>query len=93
MQTTNPKSGWGTRGPDDDFYCHKYSVWYRVEDCVFRGVHKTYSGCVNCFQGYLNRRCVKRGTPPPVWLGADSPPRADRETTCVVLPMRLATRD
>ncbi|MGH9866731.1 MAG: hypothetical protein ACREAA_01005 [Candidatus Polarisedimenticolia bacterium] len=46
----------GTRGPQDDFFCYKYQVWYRVADCVYRGQHKTFPGCVNCFQGLLNIR-------------------------------------
>src|SRR5262245_40355888 len=51
----------GTRGPGDDFFCNKYQVWYRMEDCVYRGRHKTFSGCVNCFQGYLNIRRLEKG--------------------------------
>jgi hypothetical protein len=45
-----------TRGPHDDFFCHKYQVWYRLEDCVYRGVNRTYAGCVGCFQGHVNIR-------------------------------------
>ena len=55
----------GTRGPFDDFFCIKYQVWYRLEDCVYRGVNKTFSGCVNCFQGHLNIRSRETGARPP----------------------------
>ncbi len=60
----------GTRGPNDDFYCHKYEVWYRVEDCVYRGRNRTYPGCVNCFQGHVNIRSVEKGVQPPAFLGS-----------------------
>jgi len=63
----------GTRGPEDDFFCHKYEVWYRTQDCVYRGRNKTYAGCVNCFQGYLNIRSLQQGIRPPAFLG-DNPP-------------------
>ncbi len=63
----------GTRGPHDDFYCHKFEVWYRVDDCVFRGTHKTFPGCVDCFQGRLNMRSVEKGIRPPAFLGPDPP--------------------
>jgi len=68
----------GTRGPDDDFYCHKYQVWYRVRDCVYRGRNKTFTGCENCFQGFLNIRSLQNGVKPPVFLGLHAPePSAD----------------
>ncbi len=63
----------GTRGPHDDFYCHKFEVWYRVEDCVFRGTHKTFPGCVDCFQGRLNMRSLEKGIRPPAFLSPDPP--------------------
>jgi hypothetical protein len=56
-----------TRGPHDDFFCHKYQVWYRLEDCVYRGVNRTYAGCVGCFQGHVNIRSWERaGRPLPI---------------------------
>lgn len=68
----------GTRGPDDDFFCHKYQVWYRVEDCVYRGRNRTYAGCVDCFQGYVNIRSVEQGIRPPAFMGRVCPSvRAD----------------
>jgi hypothetical protein len=56
----------GTRGPDDDFFCLKYQVWYRLEDCVYRGRNRTFSGCVNCFQGFLNIRSHEKGVAAPL---------------------------
>ena len=67
----------GTRGPNDDFYCHKFEVWYRVDDCVFRGTHKTFAGCVDCFQGRLNMRSLEKGIRPPAFLSPDPPVGAD----------------
>ena len=63
----------GTRGDRDDFFCHKYQVWYRVQDCVFRGRNRTFSGCVNCFQGHLNIRILEKGLKPPIFLGRHTP--------------------
>ena len=56
MQESQAARTEGTKGPHDDFFCHKYRVWYRLDDCVFRGLNKTYQGCVSCFQGQLNIR-------------------------------------
>jgi hypothetical protein len=64
----NPAPAVGTKGPHDDFFCHKYGVWYQVDDCVYRTTHATYSGCVNCFQGTLNARCASKGVAPPTFL-------------------------
>jgi len=44
------------RSSEDDFFCEKYGVWYALEDCNFRVLHRTYEGCVNCFQGRVNLR-------------------------------------
>jgi hypothetical protein len=44
------------RAPDDDFFCEKYGVWYPLRDCNFRVMHRTYEGCVDCFQGRVNLR-------------------------------------
>ncbi|HEY3175226.1 MAG TPA: hypothetical protein VGK94_05635 [Candidatus Polarisedimenticolia bacterium] len=78
----------GTRGPHDDFYCHKYQVWYQVDDCVFRGRNQTYPGCVDCFQGHLNIKCVERGVQPPPYLGADTPAQPEGSTPGLLLEMR-----
>ena len=64
----SPAPAVGTKGPQDDFFCHKYGVWYRVEDCVYRTTHATYSGCATCFQGMLNARCASKGVAPPTFL-------------------------
>jgi len=44
------------RAPDDDFICRKYGVWYPMRDCNYRVLHRTFDGCVDCFQGRLNLR-------------------------------------
>jgi len=69
----------GTRGPGDDFFCQKYQVWYRIRDCVYRGRNRTFAGCENCFQGFLNIRSVESGRKPPVFAALeDSEPGAAR---------------
>lgn len=78
----------GTRGPLDDFFCHKYQVWYRVEDCVYRGKNKTFHGCVNCFQGHLNIRSVDRGIRPPAYLGSEPPSSLPAASPGALIPMR-----
>ncbi|HKY30986.1 MAG TPA: hypothetical protein VJV23_00500 [Candidatus Polarisedimenticolia bacterium] len=55
-----PAEEQGTRGPHDDFYCQKYQVWYRLDDCVYRGLNRTYAGCVDCAQGKMNIRAAGR---------------------------------
>jgi hypothetical protein len=44
------------RAPDDDFFCEKYQVWYPLKDCNVRVMHRTFEGCVGCFQGRVNLR-------------------------------------
>lgn len=78
----------GTKGPHDDFYCHKYQVWYRVDDCVFRGRNATYPGCVNCFQGHLNIRSVERGAQPPAFLGEGASSAPEGAPPGLVVQMR-----
>jgi len=56
MQESHATRAEGTKGPHDDFFCHKYRVWYRLDDCVYRGLNKTFQGCVSCFQGHINIR-------------------------------------
>jgi len=91
--TTNTTSGVpeGTRGPLDDFFCSKYQVWYRVEACVYRGRNRTFPGCVDCIQGWVNIRAVARGVRPPMIFGSDRPAAAGGTGT--VLPLRRASRD
>ena len=78
----------GTRGPEDDFFCHKYQVWYRSSDCVYRQKNETFSGCMNCFQGHLNARSLERGTAPPAFLGADQPDGAHSSAPGALLQLR-----
>ena len=87
MQTSSPAAAVGTRTPQDDFFCHKYRVWYRVEDCVYRGRNKTFAGCVDCFQGRLNIRSVERGIKPPAILGSD-PQAVPHARLAVILPLK-----
>ena len=42
------------RGPDDDFICLRYQVWYPSIDCALRTRFKTSTGCLNCDQGRFN---------------------------------------
>jgi hypothetical protein len=42
------------RGPEDDFFCLRYQVWYPSIDCAFRTRFKTAPGCLNCEQGRFN---------------------------------------
>ena len=44
------------RAPEDEFFCEKYAVWYPMRDCNFRVLHRTFEGCVSCFQGRVNLR-------------------------------------
>ena len=46
----------GHRSPDDDFFCEKYQVWYPMQDCNYRVLHRTFEGCNDCFQGRVNLR-------------------------------------
>ena len=83
----------GTRGPFDDFFCSKYQVWYRVEACVYRGRNRTFPGCVDCIQGYVNIRSVARGLRPPMIFGSDRQAAGPGEGTGTVVPLRKASRD
>jgi|SoiMethySBSTD1v2_1073268.scaffolds.fasta_scaffold3144999_1 hypothetical protein len=67
----------GTRSPRDDFFCIKYQVWYRLDDCVYRGVHKTFPGCVSCFQGHLNIRSRETGSRPLAMTAPRQRPAGD----------------
>ena len=83
----------GTRGPLDDFFCSKYQVWYRVEACVYRGRNRTFPGCVDCIQGYVNIRSVARGVRPPMIFGSDRQAALEPRGSGTVLPLRRASRD
>ncbi len=76
------------RAPDDDFFCEKYGVWYPMRDCNFRVLHRTFDGCVDCFQGRLNLRGPRRARGTDVAAGSQNliafPGRPDAPT--VVLP-------
>ena len=50
------------RSPEDDFFCVKYGVWYPMRDCNYRVLHRTFEGCVSCFQGRINLRRLHRRT-------------------------------
>ena len=78
----------GTRGPDDDFFCQKYRVWYRVRDCVYRGTHRTFAGCIDCLQGYVNIRSTARGLRAPVSLSAGASSEGEARPPARVVPMR-----
>jgi hypothetical protein len=58
MSSSNNKG----RLPGDDFYCFKYQVWYRTEDCTFRHHFRTFAGCADCRQGAFN--LLRRGGRP-----------------------------
>ena len=90
---TRPTGGvpLGTKGPLDDFFCSKYQVWYPVEACVYRGRNRTFPGCVDCIQGWVNIRSVARGLRPPMIFGSDRP--AASGETGTVLSHRRASRD
>jgi hypothetical protein len=42
------------RGPDDDFYCLRYRLWYASFDCAYRTRFRTSDGCLDCEQGRFN---------------------------------------
>ena len=44
------------RGPDDDFYCLRFGVWYPSFDCAVRTRFQTCPGCSRCDQGRFNLR-------------------------------------
>ena len=54
----------------DDFYCLRFSTWYRSFDCAFRTRYRTCDSCSDCDQGRFNlkrhaaalvdRRCAVR---------------------------------
>jgi hypothetical protein len=42
------------RGPDDDFFCLRFQVWYPSIDCAYRTRFLTCPGCARCEQGRFN---------------------------------------
>lgn len=42
------------RGPEDDFFCLRYQVWYPSFDCAVRTRFRTSDGCGDCEQGRFN---------------------------------------
>jgi hypothetical protein len=44
------------RGPDDDFFCLRFRVWYPSLDCAIRTKFRTSPGCLDCDQGRFNLR-------------------------------------
>lgn len=59
METAPERAAEGTREPGDDFFCHRYSVWYASFDCAIRTRFHTSAGCLRCDQGRFN---LKRHT-------------------------------
>lgn len=78
----------GTRGPHDDFFCHRYLVWYRVDDCLYRVTHRSFPGCENCFQGHLNQRFVEQGRRPPEVLPPDRGTPREAGGLAEIIPLR-----
>ena len=64
------------RLPGDDFYCFKYQVWYRADDCAFRHHYQTFAGCVECRQGAFNLE--RRSAPPARVRWTELPPARAR---------------
>lgn len=44
------------RGPDDDFFCLRFEVWYPSFDCAVRTRFRTCASCENCDQGRFNMK-------------------------------------
>ena len=42
------------RGPEDDFFCLRFEVWYSSHDCAVRTKFRTCAGCLHCEQGRFN---------------------------------------
>jgi len=45
---------WSRRGPEDDFFCLRFRVWYPSRDCAIRTKFETAQGCLDCDQGRFN---------------------------------------
>jgi hypothetical protein len=54
------RAPWSYRGPEDDFRCLRFRVWYPSKDCAIRTKFKTSPGCLDCDQGRFN---LKRHAP------------------------------
>ena len=44
----------GARGPEDDFFCLRFRVWYPSFDCAVRTRFDTCPSCRSCEQGRFN---------------------------------------
>ncbi len=73
MSKKSEAMGCSFRSPEDDFFCEKYGVWYPIGDCNYRVLHRTFEGCVDCFQGRINLRRLGRG--PSVPTGSTGHPQ------------------
>lgn len=56
------------RGPDDDFFCLRYQVWYPSFDCAIRTKFRTSPGCLCCQQGRFNLRRHEHALPRGKWI-------------------------
>jgi len=56
------------RGPDDDFFCLRYQVWYPSFDCAIRTKFETAPGCLSCQQGRFNLRRHADAIPRGKWI-------------------------
>ncbi len=67
-RASNAAHALAARAPRDDFFCWKFRVWYNLDDCVFRHVHRTTHDCADCEQGAGNVRLVSRTPDAPRWV-------------------------
>ena len=51
----------GARGPDDDFFCLRFGVWYPSFDCAVRTRFDTCPACRRCEQGRFNLKRHRAG--------------------------------
>ena len=51
----------GYRGPDDDFFCLRFGVWYPSFDCAVRTRFDTCPACRRCEQGRFNLKRHRAG--------------------------------
>jgi len=78
----------GPRCAGDDFFCVKYQVWYALADCNLRVLHRTYQGCVDCFQGRVNLRDRAAAVDGVAPLGSGALLRFPDSSTRELLPLR-----
>jgi len=53
-ERADPGLARGPRGPDDDFVCHRFEIWYSSLDCAIRTKFQTCPACERCAQGRFN---------------------------------------